>query len=304
MPSTQQRSGAALILAILLLVVLDCIIIGVLQIAAQQRRIAESRLHTVRGVRTAESALRIILADWPHDSAGPVNVTAQHEGLMVTTRIDPVGDGLVLLTGIAASADGRSGHHAASLLAHPPVVGRDTDLAAAALSADAVLVGAMGLVSAVPPLSCTATAAPAIRADGPITIHPGGTITGTVAAQDSLPLQLLDRIAARAAANSTALSVAAGDTLIEHRSTGVVVAGGSVIIASDAQFDGLVLAAGRIIVEAGAAVRGALHGGGEAVVLGHVHRDPCSVAAAVTAAGLTRARPLRGRSWIPAFPAS
>jgi hypothetical protein len=302
-----RRAGAALVLAILLLVVLDCIIIGALQVAAQQRRIAGSRLQLLRAQLVAESALRRALVEWPQEPLPPgtsLRRTLQDDGILVLTIFEGMGADLALLTAFATPASGPPTRYSAALLARPPAVPPDTDLSGAALSAASVFLSGSALISADPPSTCTAPDAPAIRTDGAVMLEAGAAIEGTVGPRDVAPLQVLDRIAARAGVNAAELAVAAADTILDGPGAGVLIAGGIVIIASDAHFDGLILARGGLSIEAGAALRGAVHVAGDARVSGTVRRDPCAVAAALAAAQLTAARPVRGRSWVPAFPGS
>src|SRR5687768_6101314 len=61
----RARSGAALVFALLLLVVLDCVVLGTLHIALLERRTADNAGAALRLRFAAESAVRSAMARWP-----------------------------------------------------------------------------------------------------------------------------------------------------------------------------------------------------------------------------------------------
>lgn len=307
---TRCRPGAALVMALLLIVVLDCIVLGTLHLSLQEHRIASNHAAALSLRLEAESAVRRASARWSvvfdtmpagahHRLALPAPATPR-----TRLHIERVHTHLFLIDALTAEPLPRVGRAAARLLVTPPAVPPGLDPSLAPLSATGTVhVGPTGTLSAAAPASCpagTALHAALVRRLSDLSIDPAARFDapgGVLGADDVSPH--FDRIAALAAALSIRL-VSSGDTVLSGTVSGVVISHGDLTLAAGAVFDGLLIARGRVTVAAGAAVRGAVHGG-SAIVDGSITWDPCTVAAARTAARLDRPAPTGPRSWLPSF---
>jgi hypothetical protein len=307
----QPRSGAALIFALLLLVVLDCVVLGTLHLAILERRTADNAAASLRLRLAAESAVRTALATWPEEadtlsSEAPPLIVARAltiEGYDRFASIERVGAGLYLVRGEAAER-GRPGRAAALLLVSPPPFASDTDFGRAALSVRGG-VEVFGRIEAAINPECTDNSDLAVRIPALDLLDPAGDrVSGEIAylpVPDDLTVQIPRAIQRLAADISPALRTATGDLILGENSSGVLIVHGNLAIASGVTFEGLILVTGEIVLADGARVVGAVHAGGAARIDGLISLDACAVATEARRTRLTVPRPAPVRSWLPAF---
>ena len=317
-----DRSGAALVLALLILVMLDCIVIGALHLSLQEHRIGTSRSMLLRLRLDAESGARLALAHWsaridsmPIGSQHRIAVTVGRPGT-ADVQVERLGEYLFLLHSTAAETQPRVARASARLLLSPPPLPPGIDPAAAPLSAaGTVHVVSTGELRLPAPTDCHPASTTTYAA---LLTHPFAWIVDADARVDgpSGPLTqpsasaAYDRIAGLAGSRAS-VSIAPGDTTIrtvtaadsQGLGTGpaphVLIVGGSLTVSAGVALHGLVLSRGPITLEAGASVDGAVHTGGNATIAGTITLDRCAVARAVDASGLERPSPSGSRAWLP-----
>lgn len=317
-----DRSGAALILALLILVMLDCIVIGALHLSLQEHRIGTSRSVLLRLRLEAESGARLALGQWstridsmPIGNQHRIAVTV---GRAVTAdvHIERLGEYLFLAHSTAAETAPRVARASARLLVSPPPLPPGIDPAEAPLSAaGTVHVLSTGALRLPDPTACVPASSTTYAA---LVTHPFTWIVDAGARVDAPSGTLIqpsvstafDRIAGLARSRA-AVTIAPGDTTIrtgtaaDSQSVGtgpaphVLIVGGSLTVAAGVALRGLVLSRGAVTLEAGASVDGAVHTGGNATIAGTITLDRCAVARAVDASGLDRPSPSGSRAWLP-----
>jgi hypothetical protein len=304
-----QRDGGALLLVLLFVFVIDALVLGTLHLAMLERRLAENATAALRLQLAARSATATALAPWQPrfdslaaDPLGIISVTGHSaDSLHVTTHVEALAGGLLMVRAEARELPPRYGASRAAALWLPPALPADFEVAAAALSADAVILASGGTVSAMAEDSCSTGAA--IRAAA-LPIGGSGTVQGAVdllSAEASI-LRLLPALLTRATAvNAPRLLTLHGDSTITQDFGGVLIASGRLVIASGAVVRGLVFTGEALIVESGASIIGSAHTGGTADVAGSLHLDSCRVIAELEAAGLARPLPLPQRHVLPGF---
>lgn len=317
-----DRRGAALVLALLILVMLDCIVIGALHLSLQEHRIGTSRSMLLRLRLDAESGARLALGHWsaridsmPIGSQHRIAVTVGRAGT-ADVRVERLGEYLFLVHSTAAETEPRVARASARLLLSPTPLPPGIDPAAAPLSAaGTVHVLSTGELRVPAPTDCDP---PGNTTYAALVTHPFTWIVdaGAVVDAPSGPLTqpsaitAYDRIAGLAGSRASA-TIATGDTTIRTGTaadsqgvgTGpaphVLMVGGSLTISAGVALRGLVLSRGAITIEAGASVDGAVHAGGNATIAGSITLDRCAVARAVDASGLDRPSPSGSRAWLP-----
>src|SRR5690606_28312062 len=166
-----RRSGAALILALLAIVVLDCIILGTLHLALQENRIANNRSSVLQLRLDADGGARRALAFWseqldtlPPGAAHRVQVPAAiTPGAVV--HVERLDQHLYMIESVAAEPAPRAGRATSRLLLTPPALPPDAEPAAAAVTAAvSVHVAASGSVDAISPTACGLPAGNSIMA--------------------------------------------------------------------------------------------------------------------------------------------
>ena len=317
-----DRRGAALVLALLILVMLDCIVIGALHLSLQEHRIGTSREMLLRLRLDAESGARLALGQWsaridsmPIGSLHRIAVAVDGAG-SADVHIERLGEYLFLIHSTAAETEPRVGRASARLLLAPPPLPPGIDPAAAPLSAaGTVHVLSTGELRLPAPTDCDPAGSTTYAA---LVTHPFAWIVDAGARVDapSGPLTepavitAYDRIAGLAGSRASVI-IAPGDTTIrsgtaaDSQSVGtgpvphVLMVGGSLTIGPGVALRGLVLSLGAVTIEAGASVDGAVHTGGNATIAGTITLDRCAVAGAVDASGLDRPSPSGSRAWLP-----
>jgi hypothetical protein len=301
-----RRSGAALAMALLAIIVLNCIVLGTLHIALQEHRIGANRVAFLQLRLDAEGGARRALSLWTADidsmAAGgnfrlafPASATTGAS--VYAERLD---DHLFLLESVAGEAAPRAGRAVARLLVRPPALSPLTDPAAAPISAaGTVRVTATGTVFSreVPGCGAVAPRYSILTPPFGVTIDPGGAVDAPAGPLGPRPLiGSFDRLAASA----RHLAVE-GDSVISADADGVLIVRGNVTLTGDATFRGLLVVRDSMTIGPAAAVDGAVHTGAALTLQGRIRWDACAVEAAVRAVGLDRPAPAGPRAWLPAF---
>lgn len=321
-PLRADRQGAALVLALLILVILDCIVIGALHLSLQEHRIGASRSMLLRLRLDAESGARLALGEWsaridtmPTGSHYRIAVLVDGTATAVV-HIERLDDLLFLVHSAAAEPEPRAGRASARLLITPPPLPPGIDPAGAPLAAaGAVHVGSTGALRLPATTDCNAagntTYAALVTHPFPWIIDAGARLDG---AQGTLTqpsvIAAYDRIA-RLARGRTHVTIVDGDTTIQAGAEAsvervargpvpyVLLVGGSLRLEAGVVLSGLILTRGAVTLDAGASVDGAVHAGGNAIIAGTIELNPCAVARAVDTAGLDRPSPAGARAWLP-----
>lgn len=307
-----DRRGAALVIALLLLVILDCIIIGTLQLSLQEHRLGANGSVLLQLRLDAESGLRRALAVWSLDIdsmliGGEHSIAVPRAGTgPVSVDIERLHDRLFLIRSVAAEPAPRAGRVAARLLVVPPALPPGTDPAPAPLSsAGIVRILPTGVIDpdAAPGCAAGARAHYAILMTDPLAlIVDAGAQPGAAPGSLSRPsiAAALDRVTGLIAGSGT-VGFATADTVIAADAAGALIVLGDLSIRGGATFRGLIIARGVVTLESGSFIRGAVHTGGGAVVGGEIQWDPCAVADAVAVSGLDKPLAAGARGWLPTF---
>ncbi|HSJ30453.1 MAG TPA: hypothetical protein VK933_03405 [Longimicrobiales bacterium] len=303
----RRRSGAALTMTLLAIIVLDCIVLGSLYLALQEARIGGNHSAVLQLRLDAESGIRRALGLWTLEIDSMPAATGQRltfdtlatgGALVHAERLD---DRLFLLESAAFEQSPRFGRAAARMLVAPPALAVGVDPAPAPLSSSAsVHVTSTGVVISAVPAGCAAAPTPhaVLAPQFSVTIAPGASVDAPGGAVGPDPLiHTFGRLLALAPPHT----VASGDTAITARHSGVLIVPGNLRVTPGAAVSGLLVASGSVQIDAGAVVAGAVHAAGLLTVAGSSTWDPCTVKAAISAAGLDRPRPAAGRAWLPAF---
>lgn len=298
--SSAPRPGIALVLALVLLVVLECIVLGVIETARMQHRLAANRARALDARHLAEGAVRRALVEWPLEPlADPLTIARDIAGATLRQTFTPLPGGLVLLEAEAAARPSGRIRHTAALLARAPVLAAGDDPGAAALTAATATLNPSAVVGVGPTGECTGTPPAAVRTAGAALVLPGAAVSGGIeeySSHELSPRSVLERAAA-----DPHLHVAEGDTMLTADASGLLAAQGAVALAAGVRFRGLIIGGGDVEIAADASVSGAIWVGGTGRVGGALFHDACAVEDAVRSARLRSARPLRGRAWVPAF---
>jgi hypothetical protein len=304
-----QRHGGALLLVLLFMFVIDALVLGTLHLAMLERRLAENATAALRLQLAARSAAATALTPWQTrfdslaaDPPATVSATAHSaDGLHLTTHVEALAGGIVMVRAEAREMPPRYGAAQAATLWLPPALPADLDAAAAALSANAVQLENGGIVSAMFLDSCTSGAA--IRA-AVLPVGGSGTLQGAVEllpAETLLTRYMSPLLSRAAAAGAPRLLTLHGDSTITSDFDGIVIASGTLVIAGESIIRGLVITGGTLFVEAGTTIIGSAHVGGTAHVAGSLHLDSCRVTDELEVAGLARPLPLPQRHILPGF---
>jgi hypothetical protein len=298
---SRRRPGIALVLALVLLVVLECIVLGVVETARMQHRLAINRARSLDARHLAEGAVRRALVEWPVESlSDPFTIARDTAGTTVRRTFTPLPGSLFLLE--AEATAGPPGHpvrHTSALIARAPILAAGDDPGGAALTAATATLTSSAVAGVGPMGDCTTTPAAAVRTAGATLVLPGATVSGRI--EEYSPEDLSPRPALERAAADPHLHVAEGDTTLAADASGLLVARGAVTLAAGVRFRGLIIGGGDLEIAADAGATGAIWISGAAEVSGTLIHDACAVDDAVYSARLRAARPLPGRAWVPAF---
>jgi hypothetical protein len=306
-----RRSGAALIAAIVVLLILDCVVLGTLHTAILERRVAGNVESAVRLRLAAQSAAHTALGAWPAeaDADGAPSTfrlpgTSEDPRITTAVTVERLGAALYLVTATARQRPPLHGRAPATLLVSPPPLSRLPDPAAAAITA------------AMPPrLGPAGTVI--IRTDGCDVTGAALQLTHWQPIDDpvmaALPLALapagspdvsasIDRLlAALRMRPDPATLFIDGDHRAGTSVDTVLVVSGDLHVPAGTTLRGFIAVGGSLHLDEGAAIHGAALVGGESLINGTLTLDPCSVTRRLGASGLHRARLVPGRSVIPAF---
>jgi hypothetical protein len=298
-----NRTGAALVVALLVLLVLEGVVLGAVYLTVQERRIADNGVTTLRLRLAGEAAARAAAATWPPGldslAAGELSretVALGTDGLVMRTRYQRIDDALVLVFAEAAEPPPRAGRARAALLIEPPLL-PERLLPLAALAAGAgVALGSRALVAATAGASCAddpADSPDAVRlpSAGALQREPGATLEGptrTVA---------LEAWWSGVIAGARAALPAVADTT----APGVIAVVGDLTVPRDAVIRGVVLVDGALVLGAGAVIEGVVVATGPIEVQGTIRFSSCAARTAIRAAGLHRPRVYALRPSVPAF---
>jgi hypothetical protein len=330
----RPRRGTALVAAIIVLLLVECLVAGIVHLVMLDRRSAANAELALQLRSAGTSAAHTAAARWtpaldtllaPGDTAA-VHGLDSPDGIDVHAHVERLEGGLFLARATTVRAALPTGRASETLLFAAPVLRLGADPAAAALTAASVTLEPGSLVDAGDRACAPDAAAIRLPADGPLLAAPG-TVSGDVAAMDSTQSLVRDMArvrAAAAAAATAAVSVAAmapaaavpaadaaasdpvlhfapADLRVTIAMDGAIVIIGNLVLAAGAHIRGVVLVGGTLTLEAGSTIEGAAHVAGNAHVAGLVRLDGCLVRGAAAAAALHRPRPFPGRSRIPAF---
>ena len=306
----RARSGAALIFALLLLVVLDCVIIGTVHLAMLERRIADNATAALRLRVAAESIVRATLAAWPDalDTLRTgVPITGAHgvtaDGYVQRASIERLAGDLFAVRGTAEETSG-TGRSAALLIVTPPAFPPRSELATAAVSVRGTA-QVSGSITAGPTADCPANPSVALRVTAldRLAMHEDA-VDGDVAyypSSDDYSVLIPQAIRRLRGHSGGELRIVSGDLHLDAAFNGVLVIDGNLTIPAGVEVTGLILASGTVILETGASVTGALHAGGDVSIPGAVTLDACTVERLIGRTRLMAPRPAPTRAWLPAF---
>lgn len=301
-----RRTGAALVLALLAIIVLDCIVLGTLHIAMQEHRIGANRSALLQLRLDTEGGARRALGYWTaeidsmplggsHRIAFPASVTAPAQ-----VEIERIDERLFLVESLTAELPPRMGRARARVLLRPPALPPATEAALVPVtSAGPVHITASGRVTISPTAGCAAappTYSVHVQSHA-LTTDPGAFLEAPAAPSGPQPvLDAFERLAELAP-----VLVAEADSVLTTDAAGVLLARGSITLNGTAEFRGLLVAHGSITIGPEAAVIGAVHARAGVTLAGMVQWDGCVVQNAIEASRLNRPTEAAPRAWLPAF---
>jgi hypothetical protein len=330
----RQRRGTALVAAIIVLLLVECLVAGTVHLVMLDRRSAANAELALQLRSAAVSAAHTAAAHWTPaldtllapGGAAAVHGLASPGGTDVHAEVERLDGGLFLARATAVRAALPTGRATETLLFAAPVLRLGADPAAAALTAASVTLDPGSFVDAGNHACAPDAAAIRLPADGALLAAPG-TVSGDVAAMDSTQSLVRDMArvraaaaaaampavaaaatvpaaavtAASAAASTPVLHFAPADLRVTSAMDGAIVVTGNLVLTAGAHIRGVVLVGGTLTLEAGTTIEGAAHVADNAHIAGVVRLDGCLVRDAAAAAALHRPRPFPGRSSIPAF---
>jgi hypothetical protein len=302
----RPRDGSALLLAVLVLLLVDCIVIGTVQVARLERSLAGAAVDVLTLRLEAEGVLTAVAADWPEaaDSLSPgrpplrIVIDGAAPGHAADAELEALADGLFLIRGRARREPPQTGVAAATALVLPPALPKSADVVPAAVSAY-TLTG-IGTVSAAAAPGCPHAPRPAALLVQQVAANQPDIdrMVDVLDPADALAAMLPRILAAAAVAPGVLIG---DDVIVEDHMTGVLITRGDATLITGSRLDGLLIAGGSVRIDEGAVVHGAVHAGGAVTVDGHVRLDVCRGEEVVRVAGLRQVRALGHRPAIPAF---
>lgn len=289
-----RRAGAALILAIVIVAVIQCLVVGTLHLAMQEHRLASNGATALRLRLAAETALRTAPEQWRSaldslsvGAADSVHSAVSTDGIARSAMVVRIDSALYLITGTAAEPLPRSGRAAAAGLFLPPLL-PSGDMPHAALAvAGRVTVRAGAHVSAWNAQPCAPGAAIQFADSTFLNVDPTATLLGDIV---TAPLPDVPFIVRSARLRTDSAATAA-----------VTAIHGDLHLGQGERLAGLILVHGSLAIDAAAEIRGVAIVTGDADIGGSVFYDPCLALAAARSARLDRPRPHTRRPVVPAF---
>jgi hypothetical protein len=301
------RRGAALVVAIVVLVLIGFLSTALLQSSVQEVRIASYSELALRLRLHAEATAATVAGHWTPamDSLEVRRHLQVRIDSSTEAAVEYLGGGLHLVRATAAGPAGIPAKASAALLTFAPALRPGLDPGAAALSAASATVLNGGSIDGHDAACAGDRSAVLLPGGGTFEAAAGGTVKGDIV-PGRIAEQLLGALprlltAAAAIPAGGPLRFHTGDLSLAQHFVGVMLVTGSLVILEGAQVTGLVVAGGDLDVRAGASISGAAHVAGSARVAGSIRRDACSARAAAADAALTRSRRARLRSGVPAF---
>jgi hypothetical protein len=302
-----DRPGAALVVAIVVLVLIGCLSTALVQQALLETRVAANADLALRMRLHAEAAAARLAADWP----AAVESLAVHGRLRVqvdtTTEasVERIGGMLHLVRAATSASAGLPGRASAALLVLAPAIAPAADPGAAAIAATAVTVLDGGAIDGRDAACAGDAMAILLPEDGRWQAAGTGTVTGGIAVMEEgdhlhAGLPRLFTVAAATPAGA-GISFHPGDLRLAGPFNGVLLVAGSLVLAEGAAVNGLVATGGDLDVQARALVAGAAYVVGSARVGGTIRRDACAARAAAATARLDRPLLSPRRAGVPAF---
>jgi hypothetical protein len=276
----RPRKGGSLAATVIVLLVLDCVILGTLHLALLEGAMAGSAIDTLRLRLAADEGLAVAMAGWDArlDSLPPAGVSSiasvpGPDGVAVAVTAERRAPLVILLRATSSLPAPRFGRSAAALLVVPPLL----------------------------PPGFDAGGAP-VHAGGGVELGPEGVVTGP-GGEISAAAEAIQRITAAAGLlyGRQGVVIQPGGSPVDASCAGLVLSAGDVTVQTGAVVTGLLVAAGDVRIEPGAAVLGAVLAGGHVHVAGAIHFDGLAVTEAIAAARLAAPVPLPGRGRLPAF---
>jgi hypothetical protein len=305
-PRRAARSGAALIIALIVLAVLDCVVLGTLHLAMLERRVAANVAAALALRLDAEAAVRSVLPrlDATIDTLALGSAPARFGGVAApnghatAATVERLPADLLLITGVARLPARAHGRGNATLVVHPPALPAGVHAAAAALTArGGVRFGPQGRVIAGDTAILAADPAAITGADGDAI---GGLVSVLTPASDVVAHTERLLLHTRPPAGA-AVRMAHDGLEVEDSFTGILIVAGDLVVRAGVHVSGLIVVGGSLVLEGGARVDGAVHVAGVAEVDGVIAADRAGVETAVYAAALREPRPPAERAWLPSF---
>lgn len=301
-----RREGAALIISILVMLVLDCVVVGTLHLALLEQRMANTGAGTMRLRLASEGAARRGLAAWTPavdslevaDLPVPLTSSTSPDGLLARTTVRRVSAAAWLIEAQARQPVPGTGRATASLLVLPPPLAPHLQPAVAAVAATAVSITSSAVVRADRTGACVAPG-DAVLVPDPAAFTLAGAALVDGAIRELSPATDLAGDADRLFAGAD--SILTDGTHVDGYHSGALFVDGSLTIATGSHVAGLIVVDGDVLIEPGARVAGALHASGSVTIAGELAMDGCAALDAIDDAGLRFARPFPGRAWLPGF---
>jgi hypothetical protein len=209
-----DRAGGALALVIVVMLVLDCVVLGTIHLAMLERTLAGNATLALRARLAAEGAAATALAPWQSrfdslavGSTATLPRATTPDDISVSVTVDRVAANLLLVRAVASLSEPLIGHATASALFRPPVLPRGLESVGAlervlhsadllrgrcglaVFDADARLVGQdAGVLVALGSVDFAEGAdfSGAIFAAGDVVVSPSARVVGTILSQGSV----------------------------------------------------------------------------------------------------------------------
>jgi len=293
-----RRDGMALIAAIVIMIVLDCVVIGTLHFAVMEQKLARNAGDVLRLRLAAESAARAALWRWPMraDSLAPgasmpLDGVPAAEQITTSAVIQRVSDSLWLIRARASLNAPGQGSATAVLVLRAPVLRPDLRAVDGAIYAHGLIVHE------------TADVLEGACSTG----RPSAFVAGAPDSSDarfrriSVAASTVEIDRAPSLPADSLITVRAGSTVLEGETRGVILVRGDLMLPAGAHVSGLLIVIGSLVIAEGARVDGVIHASGDVTLGGTLSFDPCLVRHLLNLTGTGRPRPPAGRMTLPPF---